>query len=156
MLSLLDNLSSLDCLYIYIYIRCKGHKRWKLANRMSDGTMLTRKFNPSIRRRFLRSHRCYSRKLYDFGQSRVTNLYPTFCNRIGNILPKTTESGATFLVTFSQFEESRENQDSKSVTRTGNDQSCCEFAFFRETDLSRDLYPRQCLLNLRIFTGGTL
>lgn len=94
MLSLLDNLSSLDCLYIYI--RCKGHKRWKLANRMSDGTMLTRKFNPSIRRRFFRSHRWYSRKLYDFGQSRVTNLYPTFCNRIGNILPKTTESGATF------------------------------------------------------------
>ena len=60
------------------------------------------------------------------------------------------------LVTFSQFEESRENQDSKSVTRTGNDQSCCEFAFSRETDLSQDLYPRQCLLNLRIFTGGTL
>lgn len=60
------------------------------------------------------------------------------------------------LVTFNQFEESRENQDSKSVTRTGNDQSCCEFAFSRETDLSRDLYPRQCLLNLRIFTGGTL
>lgn len=83
----------------------------------------------------------------------MTNLYPTFCNRIGNILAKTTESGATFS---SRLEESRENQDSKSVTRTGNDQSCCEFAFSRETDLSQDLYPRQCLLNLRIFTGGTL
>lgn len=33
--------------------------------------------------------------LYDFGQSDKL-AFPVFRNRIGNILPKTTESGATF------------------------------------------------------------
>lgn len=152
MLSLLDNLSSLDCLYIYI--RCKGHKRWKLANRMSGGTMLTWKFNPSIRRRFdsfdhidatRESCTISGRAEWQTCILRFAIELEISCQRQQNLERRSR-----------QFEESRENQDSKSVTRTGNDQSCCEFAFSRETDLSRDLYPRQCLLNLRIFTGGTL